>query len=111
MVYGINAGGLKLDGNYGAKASFHTRGGTTEPTELLRRLRNLREMANSRRDRPPLRSFNDFALLWAMAHPQVDQVILGTSRTAQLRESLERLRLFQMEDYADVLEGLRSIRQ
>ena len=110
MVYGINAGGLKLDGNYGANASYHARGGTTEPTELLHRLRNLREMANHRRDRPPLRSFNDFALLWAVAHPQVEQVILGTSRTEQLRESLERLARFQEMDYADVVAGLRSIR-
>ena len=109
MVYGINAGGLKLDGNYRPDASYHARGGTTPPAELLLRLRNLRDHANSLRGRSSLRTFNQFGMIHAAAHPRVESILLGTSRPEQLQNSLDFLQTLATEDYGDVVMGMRQL--
>ena len=103
IAYGINGGGIKLDGHYSENSSLAARGRADEADLLKQRLLKLREQANRNPDRPPLQSFNHFGLLNVAREPLIGSVLLGVSKVTQLQDSLDFLAAAAAFSYDDVL--------
>lgn len=102
IAYGVNAGGVKLDGQYDDASSLISRGGSTAPPLDLAALRAL-----GQRVAPPLTTFNAFGTLFAVAHPDFSGILLGPSRVAQLEDSLTLLDRIATGALDDLLPELR----
>lgn len=110
LAYGINAGGMKLDGPYPAGSTFVARGGTPEKAaEKLDLIRDLLPQFNTAFVRPPLRTLNHLGLICAGLHPHIGGIILGVASAAQLRETLDFWRNVETFDYSDVWQRLAKI--
>lgn len=110
FAYGINAGGIKMEGPYPAGSAFLARGGNLEKAELLtERLRALLPKWNTAFVRPPLRTMNQLGLIYGLLNPGIDGLVLGFSSTAQLNETLDFIRNIDVYDYSDVEAELRKI--
>ncbi|MFN4079500.1 MAG: aldo/keto reductase [Saprospiraceae bacterium] len=110
FAYGLNAGGVKLDGANNPNSTLAARGGSAASFEP--QLAYIRQrMENWTRDfvRPPVRDMNQIGLLYAALHPDLYGMLLGPSSSAQLRRSLEWLRDVETFDYADVYRDLRKV--
>ena len=106
-AYGVNAGGVKLDGAHPPDGTLAARGGSPEPfVPQLAYIRERMEIWTRDFVRPPARDMNQIGLLYAALHPDLYGMILGPSSPAQLRRSLEWLRDLETFDYADVYRDL-----
>ena len=109
FVYGINAGGVKLDGPYPSDSTFLARGG--QPEQVAKRLEQIRALLPGFHlafVRPPVKTMNHLGLIYAALHPRVDGLVLGVSSVAQLAETLDFWRNLDVFDYGDVWAGLEK---
>ena len=107
FAYGINAGGMKLEGPYPAGSTYLARGGDPENEAL--RLNKIRERLphwNTTAVRPPVRTMNHLGLIAAGFHPRLHGLVLGFSTLHQLHESLDFWRNLEVFDYSDVFADL-----
>ncbi|MCS7037157.1 MAG: aldo/keto reductase [Saprospiraceae bacterium] len=112
FAYGINAGGLKLEGNYPADSTLKARGGDPAAAEnLLAQIRQALPQWNTAFVRPPITAFYQIGLLFAALHPHIDGIVLGCSSAAQLRQTLNFWRDLETFDYIDVFAQLSKIAQ
>lgn len=110
FAYGINAGGLKLEGPYPAGSTYLVRGGDPEKTaEALQRLHALLPKWNTAFVRPPLRTMNHLGLVFAGLEPRLDGIVLGLRSVEQLQETLDFWRNLDTFDYSDVFSTLLKI--
>jgi len=103
FAYGINGGGVKLDGQYGTESTFLTRGGQPEKAEaVLTRLRERLPVWNSRGGRPAISNMNQIGLMYALSDPHIDGILIGGATTEQLKETLATIAAILESDYSDV---------
>lgn len=108
-AYGINAGGLKLDGPYPAGSTFLVRGGEPEKAaSLLAQIRSRLTDWNLAFVRPPVRSMNHLGLIFAGLNPAVHGIILGLRTVAQMQETLDFWRNLETYDYGDIWQALEK---
>ncbi|MEQ1745750.1 MAG: aldo/keto reductase [Saprospiraceae bacterium] len=107
FAYGINAGGLKLEGAYPAVSTFFARGGDPDnAAAVLEKIRTSQPRWNTAHVRPPVRTMNHVGLIYAGQNAQLDGLVLGCSNVAQLNETLDFWRNVEAFDYADVVADL-----
>lgn len=107
FAYGINAGGLKLDEDYDEGSSLRARG--TDPqnfSAIAERLRSIVAQANQKKDRPPLQAMYQIGLIYAAYHPQMKGVLVGPSKVAHVKSTLEFFHCLRQYSYKDVFEAL-----
>jgi len=110
FAYGINAGGLKLEGPYPTGSTYLARGGDPEKaTVVLEKIRTLLPVWSTAFVRPPVRTMNHLGLIYAGLNPQLDGIVLGFSQTSQLAETLDFWRNLDTFDYADIYTALTKI--
>ena len=109
IAYGINAGGLRLDGQYHAGIAYLSKGGRAEQhAPILCSLRQKLPEWNTAFVRPPIMSMNHLGLIHAAGHPDINGVILGVSSTTQLAETLDFVRNLDVFDYTDIQTELNK---
>ncbi len=112
FAYGINAGGLKWDGQYTDTSTLRARGGDPTTAEtLLQRLKEALPQWNTAAVRPPITAFYQVGILYAALHPQLDGIVLGCSSEAQLRQTLDFWQDADTFDYADVFSSLVKMKE
>ena len=107
FAYGINAGGVQLEGPYPTDSTFLARGG--DPEKVLPVLQQIREYVpqwNTAFVRPPIRTMNQLGLLFASLNPRIDGLVLGFSNLSQLQTTLNFWRDMETFDYSDIYERL-----
>jgi aryl-alcohol dehydrogenase-like predicted oxidoreductase len=106
-TYGINAGGVKLDGKYGENSSYLARGGKPEASrQLLEAIQAELEDWTLAAVRPPIKNMNQLGLIFNSMTPEIQAFLLGVSSIPQLRQTLEFLRDLEVFDYTDVYEKI-----
>ncbi|MEZ4918010.1 MAG: aldo/keto reductase [Saprospiraceae bacterium] len=106
-AYGINAGGVKLDGKYGENSSYLARGGKPEASrQLLEAIQAELEDWTLAAVRPPIKNMNQLGLIFNSMTPEIQAFLLGVSSIPQLRQTLEFLRDLEVFDYTDVYEKI-----
>ncbi len=111
FAYGLNAGGMKLEGSYPTDSTFLARGG--QPEQMAARLEQIRALLPGFHlafVRPPVKSMNHLGLIYAGLNPRLNGLILGVSSISQLRETLDFWRNLETFDYRDVWEALAKLR-
>jgi aryl-alcohol dehydrogenase-like predicted oxidoreductase len=109
-AYGLNAGGVKLNGAYTPESTFLARGGQTEKLiPLLEKIHNLLPDWATAFVRPPVKTMNHIGLIYAGLHPGIQGLLLGVSSTPQLLETLDFWRNLETFDYSDVFSSLKKI--
>ncbi|MBC7777341.1 MAG: aldo/keto reductase [Phycisphaerae bacterium] len=109
-AYGNNAGGVKLEAPYPTDSTFLARGGQPEKVApLLEKISALLPVWNTAFVRPPVKTMNHIGLIFAGFHPGLSGILLGVSSVAQLRETLDFWRNFEVFDYSDVFSALKKI--
>ena len=107
FAYGINAGGLKLEGPYPAGSTFLARGGDPEKAAaILEKIREELPKWHTAFVRPPVRTMNHIGLIYAGLHPQLNGMVLGFSSIAQLHETLDFWRNLDTFDYSDIFTSI-----
>lgn len=107
FAYGINAGGIKLDGVYPSDSTFLQRGGDPEKVAAkLDQLRSILPKLNTDFVRPPVKTMNHVGLIYTALNPQFSGMLLGVSSVAQLSETLDYWRNLETYDYGDVWAAL-----
>lgn len=110
FAYGINAGGLKLEGPYPSGSTFLARGGDPEKAaNLLEKIRAELPRWHTAFVRPPVRTMNHIGLIYAGLHPQIHGLVFGFSSLAQLRETLDFWRNLDTFDYNDVFTSIKKL--
>lgn len=111
ITYGINAGGLKLDGKaYHPQSTLKARGGKIDvPPSIIEPLKAMIEMENAGGNHPPITQFNECGMTYAFHSPDIAGILLGSSSSAQLMESIRFYRLLQTKSYADFYHQLRQL--
>lgn len=110
FAYGINAGGVKLEGHYEPGSAFLARGGQPEKIHAtLEKIRALLPRLNTAFVRPPLKTMNHVGLIYAGLNPQLNGILLGVSSVSQLRETLDFWRNLETFDYSDAYSALNKI--
>ena len=110
FAYGINAGGIKLDGVYPGDSTFLRRGGEPEKVAAtLERLRGILPKLNTDFVRPPVKTMNHVGLIFSALNPQFSGILLGVSSVAQLSETLDYWRNLETYDYGDVWVALERM--
>ncbi|MBN8679675.1 MAG: aldo/keto reductase [Chitinophagales bacterium] len=110
FAYGINAGGVKLHGDYTDNSTFMARGGQQEKiAQQLGKIQSLLPDWATAFVRPPVKTMNHLGLIYAGLHPGINGVLLGVSSTAQLQESLDFWRNLETFDYSDIFSALKKI--
>lgn len=110
FAYGINAGGIKLEGKYEPGSAFLARGGQPEKVNaLLENIRDLLPRLNTAFVRPPLKTMNHLGLIHAGLHPRLNGILLGVSSVNQLNETLDFWKNLGTFDYSDVYAALNKI--
>jgi aryl-alcohol dehydrogenase-like predicted oxidoreductase len=109
-AYGINAGGVKLGTPYPTDSTFLARGGQPEKiAPLLEKISASLPVWNTAFVRPPIKTMNHIGLVFAGLHPELNGILVGVSSVAQLRETLDFWRNFEVFDYSDVFLALKKI--
>ncbi|MBN8681500.1 MAG: aldo/keto reductase [Chitinophagales bacterium] len=108
FVYGINGGGIKLESGV-PSPTLEARGGESEKIAALRQrlLEKLPEW-NLAFVRPPLKNMNQIGLIYAEYQAEVSGILLGPSTSAQLLQTLDFCRNFEVFDYSDVYKSLQA---
>ena len=102
FAYGMNAGGIKLDNTkYTEAASLKARGWDGRSFEIVPALKSLLEQYNANHSRT-FTAFHECGLLYAMYHPDISGVLIGTSRLEQLIKTLDLATEFSHEDYTEL---------
>ena len=87
MAYGLNGGGLRFDGDYAASDSATVRGIAKDvdlgPFE--------RFIGDRRGTAGGPRTFNELAILHAAANDDMEAILIGPSKPAQLEETFAYL--------------------
>lgn len=110
FAYGINGGGVKLEGVYEADSVFLARGGQPEKVAAaLEKIRAVLPDLNTAFVRPPLKTMNHTGLIYAGLHPDLGGILLGVSSLSQLRETLDFWRNLETFDYGDVFQAITKI--
>lgn len=110
FAYGLNAGGLKLAPPYPAESTFIARGGQPENwAPQLEKIAALLPQWNTAQVRPPVKTINQLGLIFAGWHPSLAGILLGVSTLAQLKETLDFWRNFEVFEYSDVFSALKKI--
>ena len=111
-AYGVNAGGLKLEGPYSDESTFLVRGGQPEKTATrLEQIRDLLPGFHLAFVRPPVKTMNHLGLIYAGLQPRIGGLVLGLSTVSQLHETLDFLRNVETFDYQDVFEALQKLQR
>ncbi len=106
FAYGTAAGGLKFEAHHrGGNGTFEIRGGnrnahTERLTEIAAKLPHL----NLAFVRPPIVTFQQFGMVYALANPAINGIVIGPRNVAQLQEAIEWHRNLEHFDYSDVLK-------
>ncbi|MBK8967365.1 MAG: aldo/keto reductase [Lewinellaceae bacterium] len=109
FAYGLNAGGIKLEGPYPAGSTFLARAGDPDKVApFLNQIRELLPKWNTAFVRPPVRTMTHIGLLHAGLNPAIDGLVLGFSTVAQLRETLDFWRNLSTFEYDDVFADLQK---
>lgn len=109
LAYGINAGGVKLSGQYREDSTFSVRGGNTNQfAAQLQRIEAALPALNTAFARPPVVTMNHLGLIHAALHPHINGIIVGARTPAQITETVEYLVNIETFDYADVAKMLRG---
>jgi hypothetical protein len=109
FAYGINAGGVKIEEDYGTESTFLLRGGLPEQhPERLQRLRAWLPHWNAAFVRPPVKTMNHIGLILNGLNPKVQGMVLGIRTVNQLKETLDFWRNVETFDYADVWKSLTT---
>ena len=109
FAYGLNAGGIKLEGPYPAQSTFLARAGDPEKVvPLLNQVRELLPKWTTAFVRPPVRTMNHIGLIYAGLNPTITGLVLGCSSVAQLQETLDFWRNLSTFDYDDVFADLQK---
>ncbi|MEZ4988384.1 MAG: hypothetical protein R2795_25725, partial [Saprospiraceae bacterium] len=109
IAYGINAGGLKLDSNaYTSQASLTTRGGNPiAHAALIAALRQrVEDWQRDATERPSPSTMNHLSMIYAVCHSNINALLIGPSRIAQLEDSLLWASNLAQYDYSDVYTQL-----
>jgi aryl-alcohol dehydrogenase-like predicted oxidoreductase len=105
FAYGINAGGLKIDADYGTSSTLITRGGQPGlSVEVVEKIKARLPDWNLAFVRPPIKTMNHLGLIQAALHPNISGIILGVSSPEQLAETLDFYRNLEVFDYSDVFK-------
>ncbi len=110
FAYGINAGGIKLQGAYNPNDTYLLRGG--QPEQLAEKLQSISALLpelNTAFVRPPLKTMNHIGLVYSGLHPRVQGILLGVSSVAQLKETLDFWRNIEVFDYSDAWMKLNKL--
>jgi aryl-alcohol dehydrogenase-like predicted oxidoreductase len=106
-AYGINAGGLKLDGQYGQESTFAARGGQPDyGAAVVQKIQEKLPVWNSQSRRPPIQNMNQIGLIFNALHPDIHGVLLSFSNTDQMQETLDWMVQLEKSNYQDVFEDL-----
>ena len=106
-AYGINAGGLKLEGPYPPGSTLIARGGDPDQAAaVLDRIRTKLPDWNLAFVRPPVRTMNHLGLIFAGLNPAVHGIILGLRSVAQMHDSLDFWRNLETYDYSDIWKAV-----
>jgi aryl-alcohol dehydrogenase-like predicted oxidoreductase len=113
LSYGINAGGIKLDQkSFDNNSSLKVRGGSLESSKKVTpALLKIISKANENRTRVPIRNMNQCGLCFAWYQDKVKGILLGTSRSDQLKASLEFMDHLSNFDYQDLYNDLSTLNQ
>lgn len=110
FAYGINAGGIKLEPPYPVDSTFIARGGQPEKVApFLEKIHGFLPVWNTAFVRPPVKTMNQLGLIFAGIHADLNGILLGVASVAQLRETLDFWRNFEVFDYQDVFSALKKI--
>ena len=105
LAYGINAGGVKLSGQYTDNSTFSLRGGNHETyAARIAEIEAALPKFNTATVRPPVITMNQLGLLYALVNPAIDGVLIGAKTPAQIAEATEIRENVQMFDYQDILK-------
>lgn len=109
-AYGINAGGIKLEGlPYPAESTFLARGGQPEPLAVaLQQIASALPGFNQDPQRPAITTMNHLGLIYAGLHPAIHGVLLGVSSKDQMAQSLDFWRSLHYYDFRDVFNVLED---
>lgn len=110
-AYGINAGGIKLDGHpYPAGSTFLARGGRPENSQdVVQRIQQMLPGFNAVPGRTSIHSMNQLGLVFAGLNPEIQGVLLGVSSEQQLTDSLAFWREISAGGFEDVYAGLPGV--
>lgn len=110
FAYGLNAGGVKLEGQYNEHSTFSARGGDhSKFAEPIARLQNKLPDWNTAFVRPPLRTMNQIGMINALCNPVLSGAVIGVSKPEQLGATLDFYRDLETFDYGDVYNDLIKI--
>ena len=110
FVYGINAGGLKLEGPYPAGSTYLARGGNPgKDFTVIGKIVQMLPEWNRVPTRPPISVMNEIGLVFAGLQPETDGIILGVSSAGQLQESLDFWKGLEVFDYSDVFQSITKL--
>jgi len=110
IAYGINAGGIKLDGQYSTNSSLKARGGAPSQYEhLVNSLNAIVQAANAQKDRESITNFNQLGMIYAYYSADMEGILLGTSKKTQLLSSIAFHEHLAQNAYKDVFEMLQEI--
>ncbi len=106
LAYGMNAGGIKLEQQfYTPSASLKARGWDGHSFEIVPKLKELLKHYNKDNARPFTR-FYECGLLFAMQHPEINGVLIGTSRLEQLQKTLDLMEEISSHDFSILYDSL-----
>ncbi len=109
FAYGINAGGVKIDGVYAEDSTLLKRGGDPErAAAVLEKLQAVLPKLNTDFVRPPVKTMNHVGLILSALDARFSGILLGVSSLAQLKETLDFWRNLEVFDYGDVWAALRK---
>ena len=112
IAYGINAGGIKLaPDTYHEQSSLKVRGGNiqVEPA-LLPKLRDLIQEVNQTINHP-ITHFNECGMTYAFHSPDMEGILLGTSKLEQLKASIAFYHLLCQGKFEAFHESLVRLKQ
>lgn len=105
LAYGINAGGVKLSGQYRDSSTFALRGGAHELyAAKIASIEAALPKYNTANVRPPVITMNQLGMLKALVSPEIDGVLVGARTPAQISEAVEIRENVGLFDYGDILK-------
>ena len=112
ITYGINAGGIKLNLNsYLENSSLKARGGDISQIHpLTNKLQAILIEENKVANRPVIERFNHCGMAYAYHSPDIQGILLGTSRLEQLKDTLSFYQHLQDYDYNSLYQKLKLLK-
>jgi aryl-alcohol dehydrogenase-like predicted oxidoreductase len=108
FAYGINAGGLKLQGEaYAARSTYLARGGNLETSSIrMTELNNLLSAYNIAHPDKAIRNFFQLGMIYAAGNTVLHVMLIGASDWSQLQQSLDYWSFIQHNDFSDIFNVL-----